>query len=689
MPQYLLLTRRLGQVALSGVLALWLSTTTLVRAQNSPVITSFQTVGGAYQDLTVASGGYALMTANTGALGTIRVMDGGTLHTNGYLVGGGNFELQAGGTLVVTASDGIAASGGLGSVRNITRQFSPDANYEYRAVLTMISGPGAQFTGSGLPSRVRSLTADVQNLQGPPQNNALVLSNGVSVAQRLVILGSTLVRTDFLASGSLTLLSDPIAGTALLDDRSTAPAPLIGPLVIQRSINPGLNPGAGYRHLSAPVQGATVASLTTAGFTPVVNPAYNSTAVPGSVTPFPTVFGYVQARLASSPATGLSSFDKGWESPVTLSSPLEIGRGYTVNLPASSVLSFRGTPNLGDVALALARGTDAESGWQLLGNPFPSPLDWRQVTIPTGLDGAVCVYQSTGQYTGRYRSYINGVGNPVLPLGQAFFVRVSQPGSVVNLTLPRSARLTQFGQEAPLQRGVETRPLVQLTLGAAGSAADETYVYFEAGATAGVDAGYDALKLQPGAAGMPALWSLAAGAEQAINGLPALTSRTVVPLGLLLPQAGSYSLEAAQLLNLAAARVYLHDAQTGQLIDLRRQPRYAFTAGTAGRLTSRFELRFEPLRPTASAAALSAASVSVYPNPAREQFAVRVPAVPGARQLQATLLNALGQTVQRQTAELPSAGRQLSFDVRGLKAGVYTLRLQAGAETLTKRVVIN
>ena len=52
---------------------------------------------------------------------------------------------------------------------------------------------------------------------------------------------------------------------------------------------------------------ATVASLATSGFTPVVNPAYNSSATPGLVTPFPTVYGYAQDRLPASPATARAS----------------------------------------------------------------------------------------------------------------------------------------------------------------------------------------------------------------------------------------------------------------------------------------------------------------------------------------------------------------------------------------------
>ncbi|ALD21826.1 hypothetical protein AM218_12210 [Hymenobacter sp. DG25A] len=669
-------------------------------AQNV-TITSSEDIGGLYTNLTIARGGNATMRANVNVTETLRVEDGGTLITDEWLVGGGAFELQAGGTLHIGDAFGIMAAGSTspngGSIYSESRSYSPDANYVYDAVIRFQEAPVVQYTGSGLPARVRSLIANVVNLQGTPGNNILALESNVSVAEVLGTYNSTIIDPDFLLgpgpARTITLLSDPVRGTALIMDRTAngvPPGPVITrPIVIQRSIDPSLNAGLGYRHLAAPVQGASVGMLATAGFTPVVNPAYNGAAAPGSVLPFPTVFGYDQARLASSPAVGLSPFDKGWVSPASLSDPLAVGRGYNVNLPASSIINFQGVPNQSDVTLTLNRGSEADAGWQLLGNPFPAPLDWRQVPVPAGLDAALYVYQSIGQYGGRYRSYVNGIGNPVLPLGQGFFVRVSQPNSVVSLTLPNAARVTTFGQEHSEPPGAETRPLLQLTLARAGSSLiDETYVYFEAGATADFDARFDALKMQHSPDTVLTLWTLAAGTEQAINGLSQLTGSAVVPLGMALPQAGNYKLEAAQLLNLSTATVYLHDTLTGHDVNLSQQPRYNFVVGAAGPLNGRFELRFEPISTSASAAALSAASVQLYPNPAHQRFSLLLPAVPGAKKVQATLLNTLGQAVCRKTALLPAAGTHFNFDVRDLRAGVYVLRLQAGAEVLVKRVVV-
>ncbi|UOE36298.1 T9SS type A sorting domain-containing protein [Hymenobacter monticola] len=92
---------------------------------------------------------------------------------------------------------------------------------------------------------------------------------------------------------------------------------------------------------------------------------------------------------------------------------------------------------------------------------------------------------------------------------------------------------------------------------------------------------------------------------------------------------------------------------------------------------------------SAAANALAAAGVSVFPNPAHESFTAVVPAVPGAKHVQAELLNALGQVVRTQSAPLPATGARLTVSTADLAAGVYTLRLRAGDATLAKRVVIN
>jgi hypothetical protein len=231
--------------------------------------------------------------------------------------------------------------------------------------------------------------------------------------------------------------------------------------------------------------------------------------------------------------------------------------------------------------------------------------------------------------------------------------------------------------------------LVQLNLQGPAGTADALFIYTETGASASVEAAFDAVKLNN-----PSGLNLASvaldGTALAIDGQQ-LAAGTAIPLTVAAPTAGTYTLQAAQLANLPAALVpYLVDMQTGQQTNLLQQPSYSFALSAqqvATAQTGRFLLRFAAASPLASSQALSL-KVALYPNPARTHFTVLVPAIAKATAVQATLLNSLGQQVSHQTRTLEATGGQFEVSVLGLAKGIYTLRLQAGGVTLFKRVVV-
>ncbi len=485
-------------------------------------------------------------------------------------------------------------------------------------------------------------------------------------------------------------------GTALVDNTGTGS--VNGAATVQRYIA-SANAGAGYRHYSAPVTGSTVADLATAGFAPEISQGsvYNASATPGTTTPFPTVFGYDQSRLVTT-TNNTPVFDKGFVVPASLATPLAIGQGYTVNISGSAVVDFVGALTTGNQTVSLSRNAAASAnattaGWQLVGNPYPAPLDYHLVAAAdrTGLDDAMYVYASSGPYIGTYRSYINNVGNPVLPVAQGFFVRVSSGQTTGSLTFRNSQRLTTLDATTFQRTTTDTRPLVQLELRASNGTADQLSAYAETSASPGFDTQYDAQKL-PNPSGLNLASEATTSEALAIDGRPAFTTATVLPLTVGVPAAGTYTLAASALNNLPATLdALLTDAATGQTVNLRVQPAYSFSVTSAqatALLTGRFTLHFAARTALATAPALAAADVTLYPNPAHDAFTVLVPAVATATALHADLLNTLGQVVRRQDAALAANGTRLAVDATGLTPGVYTLRLQVGAATLAKRVVI-
>ena len=210
------------------------------------------------------------------------------------------------------------------------------------------------------------------------------------------------------------------------------------------------------------------------------------------------------------------------------------------------------------------------------------------------------------------------------------------------------------------------------------------YVYAQAGATDGFDAGFDAHKL-PNPSGLN-LSAQQGSAALAIDGLPELgTSARTVPLAVGVPTTGSYTLQATQVLNLAGTPVYLRDVQLGTLTDLRQQASYQFTASSATLITNRFELVFSPT-PLAAVPAALAQQVMVYPNPAHAACTIELPVSLSRQPVTAALVDALGRVVRTQV--LPASLAAHTLQLHSLATGMYSLRLTTDAGVVVKKLVV-
>ena len=668
----LLLDKRIGVLAHNreattvGTTAVPARTSFLALANvDSPPATTTTRQGNNNDWFNPASWDNGVPTRNTDVVvpsGMVAFIASGNAQARSLRVEAGANVLQLNGTLELTG--------------NLVSQGSPNTGTYLNELL--LTGAGNQTIDNGQSLNLAKLTV------GPA---GATLNGPVTISSLLTLKGN--LRTNNQTLRLVTTAAATGANPALVDN---AGGVVQGLASVDRVII-GSNQGLGYRHYAPPVTGATVASLTTTAFTPEVSQAsvYNASATPGTTVPFPTVYAYDESRLAST-TNNLSAFDKGFVVPADLSAPLVPGYGYAVNIAGTEAVRFVGTLNNGDYPVALTRVAGAaDAGWALVGNPYPAVLDWN-LTTRTGLHNALYVVQSTGQYTGTYGGYVNGVavnnGSPFVAPGQGFFVRVAEGRTTGSITFTNAAR-TVAAVPASFQRlAQETRPLIRLALSGAGLT-DEVVAYAEAGATPAFDPHFDASKLpNPTALNLS---SVSAGESLAIDGRAAFTPATVLALSVGVPAAGTYSLSAA-LANLPTGlAAYLHDAQTGQTTPLAAGTSYPFKVAASeatALLAGRFTLRFSTATALATAASLATATVTVYPNPAHGNFTVLVPAVASAATVQGELLNTLGQVVRRQAAALPATGATLIVETAGLAPGIYTLRLQAGASTLAKRVVL-
>lgn len=522
---------------------------------------------------------------------------------------------------------------------------------------------------------------DVETLTGA----AATLNIPVRLTRSLA-LTSNLTTT---AAGTLTLLSTPATSSFVINNGGI----ISGNATVQRAIDNSVNAGVGYRHYSSPVAATTVNDLATSTFTPNFNLAYNDNSFAPGTVPFPTVYLYDQANVTIN--NGYNNFDRGWRVPASGSTML-VGRGYTVNLGGSELVDFVGVPNNGPQSVTLFRnaaGTTAagDAGWQFLGNPYPSPIDWSRTTAArttAAIDDGMYVFSSTSQYGGFYRAYINSMGNPVIPMAQGFFVRRSaaSAGTTTTFTFTNDFRLTSSDGTTFQRQVADVRPQLEMALHSSDKVVqDMLNVYFENGSTAGAESKYDAVKM-PNKNGM-FLGTLAAdGQELAIDGRPMPTDNLTIPLHVAVSASGTYTIETTKLTNMGDLHVYLHDKRLGSFTDLSQQPEYTFNLNSVNP-AARFELVFSKQSVSTAAPAALTQQVELYPSPAKGKAFLELPTSLGGEAIATTLIDAMGRTVR--TSSLAAEGEAThQVDLEGLRSGVYVLQLHTSAGIVAKRLVV-
>ena len=455
----------------------------------------------------------------------------------------------------------------------------------------------------------------------------------------------------------------------------------------------------GYRHYASPMRRSAASISTTvqqfADDLPVfeINPAYNT--VGNAALPFPTFYAYDQSRLGP----GANNFNRGYLVPAADEdlSPL---RGYAAMTDPTTTVDIAGRLQNGPVSLSVSRGTETLSGWQLLGNPYPAPLDWDVVRgTPGMLDNvadALYVFAPSGRYQGAYSAYVAGLGQnggtKDVAAMQGFFVRATAAAGSVSLT--NAVRATAY--RSPGFRRDETdearRPVLRLLARhAATGLADETVIYFQAGAGLDFEARHDAYKVATNPGLRPTLSSRtseAAGAAQlAINGLPDLAAAPLIPLGVQVGQSGAHRLVLGSQLNVpAGTQVWLEDRLLNRRQNLAQDSSYAFEMATDFR-GPRFFLNFRPGTLTAVTTGALAGRTALYPNPTTGRATLELTGLREQGPVRIDLVDVLGRVVQQRSARPRQGILSENLDLRDLPTGVYMVRVHAQEGTVVKRLV--
>jgi len=264
----------------------------------------------------------------------------------------------------------------------------------------------------------------------------------------------------------------------------------------------------------------------------------------------------------------------GWSDISQSNTNLGVMQGFALwTIDASPTTEFfHGSTNTG---LQNRAFTQNNLGWNIMGNPYPSAIDWDAVTIPPELNGAIWLFDPTIGANGDYRYYINGGGaantaSQYIPSGQGFFVRAT--GGAGTLSLDNSDRVHN-GQA--FYKSEQSELLVLKVNG--NNISTQTAIRFNEQATQQVDRLFDVYRIISDSPEVPMLFTKAETQNMAINTLPSIEGNDIVPMWFRAGTSGEYSIKASEIETFdSQTPIYIEDLETGTIQNLREMPDYSF-----------------------------------------------------------------------------------------------------------------
>lgn len=287
---------------------------------------------------------------------------------------------------------------------------------------------------------------------------------------------------------------------------------------------------------------------------------------------------------------------RGWKTVSNINNSLVAGRGvmvfvrgdrtitgwFTAPFPAQNqvMVDFTGEVNSGDISPALTytnTGVADNDGWNLVGNPYPSPINWANVTR-TNLSQFYYIYNpQTG-------SYIAKNGNQEIASGQAFFVQAI----AANPTLTFTESCKSVGNPNKYFKAAKLTQSLYVKMVRDSVNMDEAWINLKSGNSNTFVNNEDAPKFYNSVINLSVLTS--DNKEVQINNAQPINSNDTFVLNTQASANGTYELYLDPSNITATVGVFLIDRKLNTITNLRQQNTVSFTI--ANNDTTTFKRRF-------------------------------------------------------------------------------------------------
>lgn len=380
---------------------------------------------------------------------------------------------------------------------------------------------------------------------------------------------------------------------------------------------------------------------------------------------------------------------------------MEVGKGYIAKTNAGTTIQFSGTPNNGNITTSfnLTRNDAKGHGFNLVGNPYPSYIDWTAVAAAnTNLDNTYYyrTKNSSDAYTfvtwnGAGSNYVVSNGSLAvnttvtryIPPTQAFWVRVKSGTASTSMNFTNAMR-EHRDDNGNLMKACKQDNRISIRLQLQnGINADELLIYQDVAASNGYDA-YDSPKMMNNSAVTPDLYTLSGTERLVINGLKEVTNNMELPLGFSLNAAASLKLKATEMSNLpVGTRVYLLDKTQSTQTELLPETEYSFNSTATSFNEGRFSLVFRT------------SAISTDVNAGKDNERILVSKNPNNQ----IVININGELMGDKTASVYNTVGQKLVSIslsnpqtvisNPLSAGVYLVTVKSGGKNFTGKIILN
>ncbi len=587
---------------------------------------------------------------------------------------------------------GLSASG---TTRNITIASGATVTIGTGGTLNVKGGlnNSGSILGAGTTT-LNGTTAQIITGIGSVKNLTLNNSAGATIATaaKVFVKGVLAVSSGTLATGdSLVLYSDSL-GTARVASLPGSGAAITGTTKVMQWIPGGRR---AYRFWSHPF-------TSNIGLEQVQN--YIDVTGPGGATNgFTTTASNAPSAFRYNPLVGNSAVpsDPGWKqfaSAYTTTDSNRIhqyqgirlyfrgakgeGLGYLPYTPSSVTVAQWGTLNQGTQTVTMAKGSSSGQDYNMVGNPYASPVDIGSVVYNANLAGYIT---GTGFYVwnpflgsaGQFQAVVISSVTPYyLQANTCFQVRAAHNGD--QLTFAESNK----GATANTNLLKVNPEFVALTIYDANYHAwDMLNIKFNDDATNNDDSRFDAGK--PTSPADLNFYSLSADNQKlAIDGRP-YKADGIIPLGIQSSVAQDFIIKTDNIVVPEGGSLYLHDKLLKQYVLLQQGTEYRFSISedkqTQGE--ARFELSMAPTQVNSN----KGLQVALTPNPATEE--VTIGFTNGkAEEVNVRVLDLSGVSIYNQNLGTKQNG-SVTVQLGNFASGVYMVELTSGNQKVVQRLI--